>query len=678
MSNLVQFTSRAELDAAANLEEFILLAREKLSAFGDGGAWDGNRWQHGKTVVIFATRTAVLTPYKYTPMADPFKQFAKAYVRYHYSHKPVTSLAPMVQALRCVEASLLSVHDRAELYSLTPALMDVSAEKCREFYASEDLRCSTGREIQKIFEFVRKQGFVPGLPGWRSPFKKPRNLTEAVSDDGREFRESKLPTNETMLAVADIFSRANDTESRFFSSILVLLMAAPSRISEIFELGTDCMQWEMDSAGVNQMYLRWHAAKGKGAMKKWVIPAMHDVVAEAIRRLVEVGAEARVAARFAYDNPGIFMQHPGCISGVDEANDRPLGPDEFCAAIDVECRGGGRLLDGTLTWARVVVDQRLESLIKRGATSYRDLAAYVMECFSGPYWPYINEERTVEAWNALCLHRQCEFHKDFRVKNFSWRLPAAPEVNSRLNSGVGRSLFDRHQLKRVDGSSFKITTHQLRHWLSTMSERAGMDDFTLAQWAGRARISDNSHYDHRSTEERFEDVKKLLQIDRPSLLDRIKHRQPVTYQELGVDRLGTAKATMYGMCVHDYAMTPCQKQRECMTCKEHVCIKGDHVTLERLYLLRSQTSDMLGRAQEAHDDGEFGADRWVDNHKWKLAHVTAMIAALEHPQMPDGSLVRIPDGYDPSPVRRTLMDIGIESQVPAEMPYFHGLPAMSD
>jgi hypothetical protein len=111
------------------------------------------------------------------------------------------------------------------------------------------------------------------------------------------------------------------------------------------------------------------------------------------------------------------------------------------------------------------------------------------------------------------------------------------------------------------------------------------------------------------------------------------------------------------MCVHDYAMTPCQKQRECMTCKEHVCIKGDHVTLDRIRMLESQTEVLLKQAQEAHEDGDFGADRWVDNHKWKLAHVRAMRMALEHPAVPVGEVLRIPEGHDPSPIRRALMDL---------------------
>ena len=155
------------------------------------------------------------------------------------------------------------------------------------------------------------------------------------------------------------------------------------------------------------------------------------------------------------------------------------------------------------------------------------------------------------------------------------------------------------------------------------------------------------------------EARALIVGDSPGLLERFKNRQPVTYQELGVDRLGTAKATLYGMCTHDYAMAPCMKQRECMTCKEHRCIKGDHVTLDRIRLLEAQTQILLEKAQQAHVDGDFGADRWVDNHKWKLAHTRTMRILLEEESVPDGAVLRIPDGHDPSPVRRALMDLGL-------------------
>lgn len=600
MGEVIQFVPRAGHNAGKNLADFIRLAKENLTAFGSGGAWDNDKWQHDETVVVFATKTEPLDSYFFTPMAEPFKHFAKAYVRYRYSHKPVKSLAMLVQALRCVEAGLLVACGRAEIGLLSGAAMDVSACKCREFYSSEDVHHKTGLQLQAIFDFVREKRLVSSLPTWKSPFKKPTILTEDLGGAGEAHRRAKLPSNGDMLAISDLFAQAHDRESKFYSSIFILLMAAPGRISEVLRLPIDCIQWEADDAGELQMFLRWHAAKGKGAVKKWVVPVMHDVVQEAVRRLVEIGGPAREAARNAFE-------------------------------YSSESAGG-------------------------------DGASALIEEFGGLYWPFIDNKRAVKAWGALCLHRENEFSRQRAIRTDTWRIPSANEVNSRLGAGISLSLFDRAGMRNSDGTRIKLTSHQLRHWLSTMSERAGMDDYTLAQWAGRARVADNHHYDHRSPEERMETARELLPTQPAPLLERIKHRQPVTYQELGVDRLGTAKATLYGMCVHDYAMAPCQKQRECMTCKEHVCIKGDHVTLERICLLEGQTEALLKKAQNAHSDGDFGADRWIDNHKWKLAHVRAMRMALEHPDILEGSALSIPDGHDPSPVRCVLMGLDMVEQ----------------
>lgn len=657
MGDVVQFVPRADQDAIENIASFIGLAVNELSAFGGKENWAHDKWEEGTTVVVFATKTAPLDAYSYTPMADPFKQFAKGYVKYQFSHRPTKNLNPMVQALRCLEAGLIAVTSRAEIQLLNGAVLDVSAAKCREFYRSADVQCQTGRHLKAIVDFVRENRMAPSMGLWKSPFKKPAILTEDLGPEGKAHRDSKLPSNVVMLMVADLFAQASDVESRYFTSIFILLMATPSRISEVLCLPIDCIQWEPDNDGVPQMYLRWRAAKGKGATKKWVVPAMHDAVRESVRRLIEISELARAAARFAYENPGQFLPHAGCLVDPGAVGDRALGPDEFCSAIGL--KSGRQRLDGASSWSGVKGDKKIARLIKDGKTTFLALASYVMETYAGAYWPCVDESEAVLAWDALCLHRQNEFHPDFAVKAFSWRLPSANEVNERLSPEKGLSLFERAGMKNDDGSAVRITTHQLRHWLSTMCERAGMDDYTLAQWAGRAKVSDNRHYDHRTPEERLSEAREILKVEQPPLLDRIKARQPVTYEELGVDRLGTAKATLYGMCVHDYAMTPCEKQRECMTCKEHVCIKGDHVSLDRIKLLEAQTELLLKRAQDAHADGIFGADRWVDNHKWKLAHTKAIRITLERDDVLDGTFVRIPEGHDPSPVRRALMDLGV-------------------
>jgi len=669
MADVVQFVPRAELDAKRNLAEFVRMAREELGAFGDGGAWESDRWRQGRTLAVFATKTKALTPYAFTPLADPFKTFAKAYIRYEYSHRPVASVAVWIQALRCIEAALLQVRGRADVGLINLAVMDISATKCKEFYRSADVWHKTGLAIARVFDFCREFRLVTSLPPWQSPFPKPTILTEDIGEAGKAHRAAKLPSNSSMLALADLFCQAHEAEARFYSSIMILLMVAPGRISEVLQLPVDCIAWEPDNYGEPQMFLRWWAAKGKGFTKKWVIPSMWDVVKEAVDRLTEIGAPARAAAKFAFDHPGEFMRHEGCLKRADCTPDSPLSPEEFCAALAFHPKAALRNADGTPRWSALTCNTKwIARLLSTGLVTYGKLAAHVHHSYCGRLWPFIDEGRTVHAWDALCLHRDNEFHVDFDVKPFSWRIPTATQVNDRLGDNKGLSLFDRYGLKNADGSSIKLTSHQLRHWLSTLSARAGMDDYTLAQWAGRARVADNRHYDHRSTEERLNEARGLVLSEKPSLLERFKNRQPVTYKELGVDRLGTAKPTMTGLCVHDYAMNPCTKARQCMMCKEHVCIKGDFVTLDRIKLLEQQLQVSLERAEHAHTAGTFGADRWVDHYKWDLANTRTMRIMLERPEIPDGTALRIPAAHDPSPVQRAMMDLGYLDAPTSEQP----------
>ena len=662
MDNVVQFVPCADRDAKANLTEFIRVAREDLTAFKDGGAWADDRWKQGKTVAVFATKSAPQTGYSFTPMAEPFLQFAKAYVRYKYSHQPVRSVSNLTAALQCLEVALIHVHGRADVSLVNQAVMDVSAVRCKEFFKSPDIWYRTGRFLQSLFKFCSDMRLTAQLPAWKSPYRKPKILTEDLGEKGAKHRSEKLPSNELMLALADLFANAENKETRFFSSIMVLLMVAPGRISEVLALPVDCIGWEEDGKGDQHMYLRWWAAKGKGATKKWIVPAMHSVVEEAVSRLFDIGAPARVAAKFAHDNPGKFLRHEACAPTALIADVDPLSSKEFARAMDLDFVNAGSDATGRLNWSSAYRNTKwVSKLIDDGNMTYEGLADYTRGEYAGDAWPFVDSTETVKVWDALCLHRHNEMHKKFRVRQFSWRLPTSNEVNERMGSTKGLSLFDQNGMTNPDGSSIKITSHQLRHWLSTMSVRAGMDDYTLAQWAGRASVNDNRHYDHRTPEEQLQTARSLALGEKPDVLVRFKTKMPVTYSELGVDRLGIAKATLYGMCTHDYAMTPCQKQRECMTCKEHVCIKGDHITLDRIRLLEQQTENLLCQAQQAHEDGLFGADRWVDNHKWKLAHTRSIRLTLESDDVPDGSLVRIPEGHDPSAVKRALMDLEVIS-----------------
>ena len=652
MGEVVQFVSRATTTAEKNLAAFVSLARDELTAFSEGGAWDELTWRNDLVSVVFCKyRPRKEARWPPVPLAEPFLTFAKAYFRYRYSHKPVTSVGTMLNGLRMIELELIKTTGKADIVDLSAQVLNLSARCCADRKKNLTARYQAARQIEAVGDFCRDHHLVPALPSWKSPFRKPPTLTETLTEEGAQHRKSKLPTNEQMLALADLFAQADDVESQYFTSIAALMMFAPSRISEVLALPVKCIGWEKDDAGERQMYLRWRAAKGGGPGKKWVPVTMQSVVEEAVARLTRIGAAARETARFAHENPGRFMRHPLCTTSEDFEDDDAMEPAQVAAAVAVKHSDGYGWAGLPPKWAKLRRD---------GPVTYGALADVTAKLYEGPHWPYISANKEVRAWDALCLVREYEYHNKYSVRPFSWRLPGSGDVNDRLGRRTEFSLFERAGRKMPDGSPIKLTTHQLRHWLSTMAIRAGMDDYTLARWAGRTRIDDNAHYDHRTQRERHDELQALIPNEGMSTLEKYRGGLPVSYRDVGIDLPGVTKVTLYGRCGHDWSMLPCQKQRKCMTCKAHRWIKGDHMTLERVARHETLLVEQLeSRRQVATKGLVFGADRWLDDTIWELALTRTMRTMLESGAVPDGTVLSIPGEYDPSPVRRALMDLGV-------------------
>ena len=61
-------------------------------------------------------------------------------------------------------------------------------------------------------------------------------------------------------------------------------------------------------------YISWESEKGFGATRKWIPNSLVKPVNEAVNQLTEIGKPAREAAKFVYENPGVFMRHSGCTT----------------------------------------------------------------------------------------------------------------------------------------------------------------------------------------------------------------------------------------------------------------------------------------------------------------------------------------------------------------------------
>lgn len=667
MADIIYFQPKAEITAKQNLEDFIVYCREKLTIYDDQGGWKSNNWKHKQKnrfiAMTFSKYRETSNPSNFDPLDEPFLFFAKAYIRYNQSLNAVSSVTNKMVALRMLNDALINVHSTAEVLKVDGLVVGELEVLTKQRVVNKDRRNKIGYQIEILLSFIRDKRFVPTLQMWNNPWPKVSSKAERTDKESRAWQETRCPSIQQMLALADCFAKAERLEDKYWASVIALLMFAPGRAGELAELTVDCLhRGENGALGV-----RWYAEKGFGHTIKWVPKALEQTVIIAHERLMEIGQPAREAAKFAHDNPNVFMRHADCCTPDGFADEKPLNAYQFAHAMSFRDDLIARLKEKSINfysekaWSMVgaTSSKWVQRLLTNGQPTYKDLAAFVGKEYKGKDWPTLPSTKR-PVWEALALIRAREFHNEFKTRAFSWRLPSVNELNAQLTerdklTNPPETLFKRMGYKNEDGSDIRLTSHQIRVWLSTNAERGGMDAWQLARWAGRARINDNRHYDLRTQSEREQQARSIIEFnERPSALEALKMNLPVSYKDLGLNRIGIADVTEYGMCVHDYAMSPCTKGGECMTCKEHVCVKGMPETLERIIRLQRQVESQFDKAKQDEVDGVFGADRWVSHLGWKLAHIRTQRERLESENTPEGAILWIPPEHDPSPVKRAL------------------------
>lgn len=665
MSNVVFFSPRSELDARQNLHDFVSYCRGDLALYEDQGGFAVDSWKFelkGKAIaMVFSRFSDKNSNYSFDVMDEPFLSFSKAYVRYHQSKKQVATVREKLVALRAVHDALLGVYDCADPIKIDGQVQVKAAEILNQRYLGSTKLYQFGGQLEILYDFLREKAITPALPAWKRPWKRQKEKAIKTDEASRKWQEERCPSMHHMLALASCFAQAGTVKDRYWSSVFALLMFAPSRGGELLDLTINSLHEEE-----GRLAVVWYGEKGFGETLKWVPSSMEPVVREAFQRLIEISRPARKAAKFVYDNPGKFFRHDQCITPESFLEGQPLNALQFANAMNfseatkekIKMRGADKHDDQT-SWNILGYNSKwLIDLREDGSVSYEKLARYTAQKYKNTSWPYMPKmDRYV--WDSLLLVREYEFHEDFAARDFSWVLPSLSQLNDQLASRPLKNpmptIFQRFGYTDEDGSEIRLSSHQLRVWLSTNAERGGMDSWRLAQWAGRARIEDNRAYDLRTQTEREEKVTSLLKLEeRPTALEAIKMNLPVSYDDLGLNRIGIAEVTEYGMCTHDYAMSPCTKGGECLTCKEHVCIKGMPKTLERIRKYESHVASQLKKAEGDAAGGIFGADRWVTHIGWKLAHIKTQRMRLESEKTPEGAVLWIPPEHDPSNVKRAL------------------------
>lgn len=694
--NVIPFRPKYARDHAKNLNDFIERARCELTLYENQGGFQSLNWKHqypsGKTTSMEFTEFAEEGKKTSAPMDQPFLDFARAYVREIQSLKAVNSASFMV-VLKAVYGGLKNIHGTADILLFDGPSLRMACELL-EKRLSQDTLYRAGQRLEIFIEWLKVNKINITVPSWKCSWKRGISKAQGTSDEARQHQKDYLLTDHQIGCLADAFSLAKTPRDLYFSAQAVLLMCAPSRGGELHFLSTDCFfedyaiekvlnkdtgKWEEKETKI--LNIKWKAAKGGEFIPKPVHPRIEHIVRQAVKRLIDIGKDARKAAAWAIEHPNEFYRHSKCITSMNHGEDDPLSYEEFCAAFSLVPKSRSELDTTDANRISTLANVKwIKSLCEGKAhLTYRDLAKYTLNKYKKnfPKWPEIGKVK-IPVSEALCLVRENEFHAEFTVKEYSWEIPILDRLNDALGAvkerlGSGESMFSSHGLMEENGKHLIIRSHQVRAWFSTEAERAGMDSLDLAMFAGRVRIEDNASYDLRPAEELEQKARDILGLVKGmsgggKAIAAVKVNAPVTFEMLGHDRPGTVQISPYGFCEFDWSMMPCAKAGDCAFCSDHTCVKGLPGTLENQKQLYSSVKMEFERAVEAHENGKVGSDRWVNFHATRLATLGATIKIMEDDSIPDGHIMRIPKELDPSRTQIALANNRLQADIIADNP----------
>lgn len=654
-SDIVLFVPKAKRSAQGNLSDFVELCKTKLTVFGAGLPFEDDIWDVSDSVNSKGNKFAIRLRFSNWETADrknamvalqePFKSFAKAFIRYQHACAPRTNYAACLTALRALEMALADCTGTQDPTNISPEVLNHTIEMLKGALKPASAS-NCGSELQTLSRFVSDLRLVSVPFLWKSPLPPRQQTRLRIGKQFDELRMEKMPSPAAFYALGHIFQNAIDAEDILVSSVCALLCSAPSRISEVVLLPSACEVEQVATKTGEKAYgLGWRPAKDGKPMVKYIASPMHDVVREALARLRALSQPALELVRWyeanptrlylplelehLRDKPAISMRElDNIIYGVTDIY-RPGRPFLLSRSMELPAfkRGGLRYVSFADVEAKVV------GLLPRG-------------------FPILDAERGLKYSEALMVVRKGELDTT-RASYTCMFQPIEPnDINNRIRIRASGSIFTKHGFQEDDGTPIELSTHKFRHYLNTLGQANCMDQLDLARWSGRRNVSQNAVYDHVSEREVTAKLRLALQGESEAVgpIARLHTAALVPRDQFARLSIPTAHTTDLGYCVHDFTMLPCQKHGDCINCEEQVCIKGDLVREARIRASKCEVDSLLEKARVAMKDGEYGADKWVAHHKLTQARLSILCAILDDPAVPTGAIIRLAD----SPVQTAL------------------------
>lgn len=622
MNNIILFKSKKQITAESNYNEFIKFCRYQLIGLTQTQDWNQYAWKGYVTFRKIGVGNKVFD--SNDAMHEDYINFAKAYIRYQHSLKPLKNYGATMMALRCLEQALLQVLNSGLIYNVTAVVFDEAMQIGSKYFEGNVL-AKCGIQLEKISKFLCEHNLVKsGYISWKNHVKQKvkNNYLPEIED---YHRRDKLPDEEALLAIADIFSKNDESLSprdKFTSSVFALLLCCPSRISEILALPADCEITQKDDKGVERYGLRFYSVKGYGPNIKWIPQVMIPVAKKAIRRLLSLSQNARELAQWCENYPDKFYRHELCPK-VDEK--LKLTVVQVCHALGYPLHDRKSCV---LKIKRTSLDGG-KSFLNSNDYNYSlsDLWKMISSGFSRDF-PWYDKEKSIRFSNALCLLNADQFSLSRMASIFIFYKPTKSfffsDIQSKRSFEVGyKNIFARYGYYDDEGKPLLIRSHQPRHLLNTIAHYGEMSELDIAKWSGRINANQNKVYNHVSEEDMLDKIKaiKLIKSNYCKRESIPSIESPVDFDNL---YQGAIHLTEFGYCVHNYLVQPCNKINHFLEC-DNEALDMESIDRMKLESIREKLVKLINITQIAFENGDYGADKWLQHHEKNLERINKLL-----------------------------------------------------
>ena len=448
---------------------------------------------------------------------------------------------------------------------------------------------------------------------------------------GQHARRDRLPSEAHVAnGLADIYrEHAVEPRDKLRAAALAILVVTGFRIGELLTLPLDCEVRET-RGGQIRYGIRYYREKTRGGARllavRWLTPIGAELAQEAISWIRKVTHAARQRAKLLEISPH-RVPIPGFHWGARMTR-REVARVLGCNHLSVF----------TIARDKLIRHQDSKGIYYRAF----EVEAYLRNLRVRQLWTVDRRDGTRQKLSETLF---IAFRNFFHATRSACPLLVEPVLLSQIADfvtcrGNMKSAFERFGIREPNGSFCRMTTHQLRHWLNHIADKGGLPVELQTRWLGRENARDTEAYRHATVSERLEWVKAGIREGsfhgvKADIYAELSRGQREAFLE---GEIQAAHFTAFGICLHDFAVTPCPFHLNCVRgCPDYLRTRGNHKEREHLIQIRTATEQALAaaRLQAAHNAGI--AEPWVRHCEQTLDGIAKALAVDDDMELGDSS-----------------------------------------